>query len=206
MKRNGRARLEKIVELAAPHCRGVVADVGCDHGHTSRRLRDLGTADVVLSIERRSQRLPRRSDLDLVVSDGLTAIRRVDLAVVTGMGPAAILGILGHLPRKPACAVVHSPDRTDTLRQGLADAGWAIDAEVLAPEGRGYAEVIRVLPGEERHAGHALWFGPKLATDPLLDAHRAHVLAHWQRIADTAPEGSNGHARAMGWVLFLSPD
>lgn len=201
MKTGGRARLDKILELAAPYCRGVVADVGCDHGHTSKRLRDLGTADVVLSIERRSHRLPRRRDLDLVVSDGLRAIRRVDLAVVTGMGPAAILGILAI---RPECAVVHSPDRTDTLRQGLADAGWRIDAEALAPEGRGYAEVIRVLPGEEPASGHALWFGPKLLDDPLVAAHRALVLAHWQRIVEKAPSQSPGGQRAAGWVRHLT--
>lgn len=201
MKHKGRARLDAILKLAAPWCQGVVADVGCDHGHTSRRLRDLGTADVVLSIERRSNRLPRRSDLDLVVSDGLTSIRRVDLAVITGMGPAAILGILTTRPRR---AVVHSPDRTDTLRQRLADDGWRIDAEMLAPEGRGYAEVLRIEPGVEPHTGHTLWFGPKLHGDPLLPAHRDHVLAHWRRVAESAPAGTAGHARAAAWVAFLT--
>lgn len=202
MKKKGRARLEAIVELATPHVTGVVVDVGCDHGHTARALSDLGSAELVIASERRHNRLPRRSDLPLLVTNGLAGLRRVDLAIITGMGPHTILGVLDAGP-KPAVAVVHSPDRTDSLRRGLAADGWCIDAEKLAPEGRGYAEVIRVVRGQEPHTGLNLEFGPLLSDDPLLQPHIAHVLRHWKRIARDAPPGSTGRERAEAWVPFL---
>ena len=110
---------------------------------------------------------------------------------------------LEALELRPRAAVVHSPDRTDTLRRGLAAQGWRIDAERLAPEARGFAEVIRVLPGEEESQGLSLAFGPKLLDDPLLSEHLAHQHRHWARVASQAPEGSQGHARATAWLDFL---
>ena len=200
--KKGRPRLEAIVELARDHVRGVVVDVGCDHGHTAAALAALGTARVVVATERRSNRLPRRSDLPRVVTDGLAGFAEVHLAVITGMGPHTILGVLERGPR-PAVAVVHSPDRTATLRRGLAAGGWRIDAEKLAPEGRGFAEVIRVLPGEETATGLDLAFGPGLREDPLLQPHVAHVLRHWRTIAASAPPGSPGAERAAAWIPYL---
>lgn len=204
-KRAGDARLERLFELAQP-VRGVVVDVGSDHGRIAEGL--LARAEPgaqVISTERRSHRLSRDTRVPCVVADGLAPFRQVDLAVIAGMGPHAILGILSRGPR-PARAVVHSPDRTDTLRQGLKDQGWRIDAEALAPEGRRFAEVLRIVPGDEPASGHLLWFGPRLwaGDDPLLADHVASVTAHWRRVATSAPEGSPGHTRATGWVEFLA--
>jgi tRNA A22 N-methylase len=200
--KRGRARREAILELARPFVRGLVVDVGCDHGHTTAALQDLGTASLVVGTERLSSRLPRRGDLHLLVTDGLAGFEVVQLAVITGMGPHAILGVLERGPR-PAAAVLHSPDRTDTLRRGLKAQGWRVDAEKLAPEGRGFAEVIRVLPGEETAEGLALDFGPGLLGDALLQQHVEHLLRHWTRIAEVAPLGSRGRARAEAWIPFL---
>ncbi len=200
MSRKGLERQRLIVELATPWVRGLVVDMGCDHGHTTRALQDLGTAELVVGSERRSNRLPRRADLCLVVADKLAPFRRVDLAVITGMGPHVILEAL---KARPEVAVVHSPDRCDTLRRGLAAQGWRIDAEGLAREGRGFAEVIRVLPGEETATGLALAFGPRLLEDPLLAEHKAHQRRHWARVAERAPPGSAGHQRAADWLRFL---
>ncbi|MCB9758711.1 MAG: tRNA (adenine(22)-N(1))-methyltransferase TrmK [Alphaproteobacteria bacterium] len=198
---NGQPRREAILSLLVPA--GLVVDVGCDHGHIAAAIQARGFA--VVATERRRHRLPERADVPRVVADGLEPFRTVDLAVITGMGPHAILDILARGPA-PRVAIVHTPDRTDTLRQGLADAGWRIDAERLAPEGHRFAEVIRVVRGEEPHEGHALWFGPGLRDDPLLPRHAASVRAHWTRVAARAPEGSPGHARAVGWLAFLDAE
>ena len=80
-------RRRAILELARPYARGVVVDVGCDHGHVAAALGAVGT-------ERRSNRLPRRHDIPLVVADGIAPFRHVDLAVIAGMGPEKIFGIL----------------------------------------------------------------------------------------------------------------
>lgn len=203
-KRAGDARLARLFELADP-VQGVVVDVGSDHGRIAEGLQARAQPGAqVVSTERRSHRLSRDTRVPCVVADGLAPFRRVDLAVIAGMGPHAILGILDRGPT-PGRAVVHSPDRTDTLRQGLKDRGWRIEAEALAPEGRRFAEILRIVPGQETASGHLLWFGPTLwnGDDPLLQDHIASLRAHWSRVAHAAPPGSPGHERASGWLAFL---
>ncbi|MBK9645636.1 MAG: tRNA (adenine(22)-N(1))-methyltransferase TrmK [Deltaproteobacteria bacterium] len=194
----GRPRRELIVRLAQEALAQlgpdpVVVDVGCDHGHVAAALGAIG-------VERRRQRLPRREDVTLVVADGLTPFRRVDLAVITGMGAETILSVLDAGPR-PAVAVLHAPERAWALRQGLAARGYRIDAEGLAPEARGYAEVMRVSTGEETATGLGLAFGPKLLDDPLLLEHVAHERARWAIRAEHASSPEREAAEA--WLRFF---
>ncbi len=194
----GRPRRALIVRLAREALAElgpdpVVVDVGCDHGHVAAELGAIG-------VERRRQRLPRRDDVPLVVADGLRPFRRVDLAVITGMGAETILGVLDAGPR-PTVAVVHTPERAWALRMGLAARGYRIDAEALAPEARGYAEVTRVTLGEETATGLHLAFGPKLLDDPLLLAHITHERARWAIRAERA--SSTEREEAEAWLQFF---
>jgi len=186
-------RLQLVVSLTPPG--GVVIDVGCDHGHTSHALGAIAT-------EREPHRLPRRLDIHRVVADGLRGFRHVDTAVITGMGAHVIRRILQQGP-KPRVAIVHSPQHTDRLRSGLAQDGWRIDAEGLAPEGLGFAEVIRVVRGREPNEEHTLWFGPHLPGDPLCAAHARTKLAAWRTLLSDAPAGSDTHAQAAQWITWL---
>jgi tRNA A22 N-methylase len=138
----------------------------------------------------------------LVVANGLRPFRKVDVAIITGMGHPTILEILSAGPR-PRAAVVHAPQHADRLRQGLADRGWKIDAERLAPEGGRFAEIIRVVPGEEPHRGYPLWFGPLLGDDPLLEAHRQERLQYFQGLRNSTPQNSSRRKEAEGWIHFL---
>lgn len=209
-KRKGRARLQAILSLLAPHAHGVVVDVGCDHGQLTNLLQDLvrreGRQAVVVGSERRLHRLPRvRSpEIKWMVADGMKGLSRVDACVIAGMGPHTILKILAAGPT-PKTAVVHSPDRTDTLRRGLKEGGWRIVEESLAPENDRCAELIRIEPGVEDSTGHTLLFGPRLLEkgDPLLSEHAAWVHRHWSTVANSAPPGSHGHTRASEWVRFI---
>lgn len=193
----GEPRRRALIALARPFARGIVVDVGCDHGHVAAALGAIGT-------ERRSNRLPRRGDVRLVVADGLRPFRRVDLAIIAGMGPDKILRILAEGPR-PAAAVVHSPQHEHSLRLGLAAAGWRIDAERLAPENQRWTSVIRVVSGREPAAGLALAFGPRLleAGDPHLLDHARQLRAHWSRLAASIPAGVPKRAEADRWVAWL---
>lgn len=212
-KHKGRARLQAILSLIRPHVHGVVVDVGCDHGQLTAMLQDLvrteGRQAVVVGSERMVHRLPRNRSasgypMRLVVADGLKGLRHVDTCVIAGMGPHTILEILAAGPQ-PTTAVVHSPDRTDTLRRGLKEAGWRIVEETLAPENDRCAELIRIERGVEDSTGHALLFGPRLLETghPLLTQHAAWTRAHWAKVASSAPEGSHGHQRAKEWVSFI---
>ena len=190
----GRARREAIISLVPPT--GAVVEVGCDHGHTAFALGAIGT-------ERRAHRLPRRSDLRLVVADGLRCFRSVDVAVVTGIGAWQIGRILSEGPR-PSVAVVHAPDRPAWLRRWCAANGWRIDAERLAPEGRRFAEVMRVVPGREPHEGLVLAFGPKLLTDPLAKSHAELLAGYWSSVlVRVGPHSPVKAAEAREWLAFL---
>ncbi len=192
----GRARRELIQSLVPPG--RMVIDVGCDHGHNTRALGGIGT-------ERRAHRLPRyRQGLRLVVADGLLPFREVDVAVITGIGALQIGTILAAGPR-PRLAILHAPDRPAALRRWCAANGWRIDAEGLAPEGRRFAEVMRVVPGEEPHRGLELDFGPKLVSDPLVRQHAAQLTGWWRGVLDeVAPHSPAKAAEARSWIAFLS--
>ncbi len=173
---------------------GVIVDVGCDHGHLTAHLGAIG-------VEREPHRVPRRPGRFLV-ADGLAPFARVDTAVIAGMGPATLLGILDRGPR-PATLVAHCPGGMEVLRQGLADRGWRIEAEALAPEGERISEVLRAVCGEEPHRGHRLWFGPLVEDDPLVEALASQRRAWAEALAVRAPVGSEAHARARGWLAWL---
>ncbi len=190
----GRARRDVIISLVPPG--RTVVDVGCDHGHTARALGAIGT-------ERRTHRLPRYRDLRLVVADGLRCFRAVDVAIITGIGAWQIGRILSEGPR-PAVAVVHAPDRPAWLRRWCADNGWRIDAERLAPEGRRYAEVMRVVPGVEPHTGLELAFGPFIVRDPLVRQHAEQLLGYWTDFhRRVGPRNAEKGAEAVAWCTFL---
>ena len=159
----GRARRELLVALCPPA--PIVVDVGADHGHVARALGAIAT-------EKAPGRVGRR-DVPWVVADGLRPFRRVDVAIIAGMGAATIAGILERGPRPGVAAVLHAQDDPPGLRVWLAANGFRIDAERLVVEGAGFAEVIRAVPGTEVATGYALLFGPRLleGDDPLLGPH-----------------------------------
>ncbi len=193
--RRGRARLEAVLSLV-PAERGFTVDVGCDHGFVARALDAVGS-------ERLPARLPA-APLQRVVADGLAPFRDVDVAIVCGMGPEKVRHVLGNGAR-PRVAVVHSPQGAADLRRGLKADGWRIDAERLAPEGRGFAEILRIVRGDEPAEGLRLAFGPRLLEhgDPHLDAHARHLHAFWSRLAATVPAHAPAAAEAEAWLPFL---
>lgn len=152
-----------LLDVAGPGA--VVVDVGADHGHVAAALGAIAT-------ERHPRRIGRR-DVPWVVADGLAPFRRVDVAVVAGMGAHTIAGILQRGPRPTIGAVLHAPDDPPVLRLWLAEHGWRIVAEGLAPEARRFAEVVVVRPGHEAATGLHLELGPRLleGDDPLLADH-----------------------------------
>ena len=181
-----------LVSLVPPG--GIVVDVGCDHGHVAAALGAVG-------VEREPHRVPRRPGRFLA-GDGLAAFRQVDTAIIAGMGPATLLGILDRGPR-PQTLVAHCPDGMYRVRQGLAERGWRIDREGLAREGERISEVLRAVHGTETATGHRLLFGPLLEDDPLVEDLAARHLSRWRPLLTRAPLGSTAHRQARGWVDWL---
>lgn len=175
MKRISRDRRAAIVALVAAWdgAKRVVIDVGADHGHVAHAL-------GAIASERGPGRTGR-TDVPWAIADGLAGFRPADVAVIAGMGFRTIAGILERGPQ-PACAVLHCPDDPQSLRLWLGAHGWRIDDETLAREGKRFAEVIRAVPGIERHEGEALALGPILLSrgHPLLRPHLLRMRDRWR--------------------------
>lgn len=173
-------------------------DVGADHGHLAARVGAVAT-------ERQPQRIGRR-DVQWVVADGLEPFREVDVAVIAGMGARTIARVLERGPRPRVAAVLHAPDDPPVLRRWLAEHGWRIDAERLAPEAGRYAEVLRAVPGNEPSSDLILEYGPVLRErgDPLLALHleqlRGWLAGLVSSTALSAPAKSRDLARRLAYV------
>ncbi len=154
------ARRAAIVSLLPPNP-ALVVDVGADHGH-------LAAAVGAIALERRPHRRSAAS-VAWVIADGLTAFREVPVAVIAGIGARTIAAILAR-GVAPAVAILHAPDDPGLLRSLVAAAGWRLEAEALAPEGPRYAEIARVVRGEESTGGLHLVHGPHLLAGH--DPHR----------------------------------
>lgn len=188
MHREGRDRRALLVAMCPPG--EVVVDVGADHGHVARALGAVAT-------ERFPERIAVRQGR-WVVADGLRPFRRVDTAVIAGMGAETIARILAAGPR-PGRALLHAQDDPGRLRRWLAGNGWRIEREGLAREAGRFAEVVLAGPGVEDATDPALSFGPRLAEagDPLLAEHLRHQAAWLDALLATpAPE-----ERRRGWAL-----
>ncbi len=190
------ARRDAIVRLT-PTDRGLVVDVGADHGHVAHALGAIAT-----------ERAPHRAgrpDVPWVIADGLRAFRAVPVAVIAGMGAHTIARIVAAGPR-PDVLIAHCPDDPGTLRALLTADGYRIDAEELEPEGPRFAHVIRFVPGVETASGLTLHYGPTLLASD--GPHHAGWLrrerAHHARIAAaTAGRAPQQHAEAAAHVAFL---
>jgi tRNA A22 N-methylase len=186
-------RLGLIVQMAPKGLRTV--DVGCDHGHVAKALDAVGS-------EREFHRLPRRLDIHRVVANGLRGHRDVELAIITGMGPRLILQILERGPR-PDQAIVHSPQHTHALRAGLAQAGWNVLSQGLAPENGRFAEVLHIIPGEVTAPTKEICFGVSLLEHPWGFEHARILRGDWLRLLQDAPEHTGAHATARSWVAWF---
>ncbi len=196
MKSAGRARRALLVRMTPKA--DVIVDVGADHGHVAAKV-------GAIAVERMPNRTGR-SDVPWVICDGLAAFRHVDVAIIAGMGAKTIAGILERGPA-PTVAVLHAQDDPPALRIWLAENGWTIEAEGLAPEAGRYAEVMRVRRGTETATGMWLAFGPKLleGQDPLLEAHLAQLHGYWRGLAEqTRGKAPLKHQHCNERAMFLA--
>lgn len=186
-------RLSLIIAMAPKGLRTV--DVGCDHGHVAAALGAVGS-------ERELHRHSPRRDIPRVVADGLRGHTQVELAILTGMGPRLILGILDRGPA-PIQAIVHSPQHSHALRVGLAERGWVVTAEGVAPENGRLAEVLLIEKGEPEGFSFELAFGRALLNHPLGLGHAQQLREDWGRLAADAPADTEAHQKAKQWLLWL---
>ncbi len=175
----------------------VVVDVGADHGHVAAMVGGIATE--------KAPHLVSRRDVPWVVADGLRPFRRVDVAIIAGMGARRIAQILADGPR-PGVVVLHAQDDPVHLRRWLASHAWRIEREALAPEAGRFAEVVRAVPGAEPSSGLALDFGPWLLEHGHIHlvAHLRQLAGHYGRIAASTEHAAPAvHRRAARCVAYV---
>ena len=192
-------RLTTIAELAGS-C-DCCADIGSDHGRLGAFLLQNGYCrrvvftDISASSLEKARRLIALLGLceraDFCVGDGAHALnRKVDVAVIAGMGGETIASIIeasdGYL--NGARLLLQPNVAAPQLRAKLCECGWRISREALARDGRRIYPIIEAVEGREALNEMQLEVGPALLRErpPLLgDYARFHI-----RVMERALEGA----------------
>jgi len=176
-----------------------VVDVGADHGRLAALVNGIATERMP------HRRLPGATPT-WVIADGLRPFRRVDVALIAGMGAHRIASILSASPQPTVAVVVQPNDKPPTMRRWLADNSYRIDAEGIAKERGRIYEIIRAIPGTETSSGLTLDYGPAMLDHGhpllvlLLDKHIRRLEAISAATSNSDP---SAFARAQEHLTFL---
>lgn len=141
-----------------------VADVGCDHGYLGIHLLQSGIASSIIasdvnelplqSAQHNAVKFGVKDKMTFHLSDGVRNIPRdFDSMVCAGMGADTMISILDAAPwlRNPKYRLIlQCQSKRPELRQWLYDAGFRINRETLAKDGKFVYTVMEVIyaPGE----------------------------------------------------------
>lgn len=170
-----------------------VADIGCDHGYLSIYLITQGIASSViaadineqplLSAQRNAVKFGVADRIHFYLSDGDRELPGdFDVMICAGMGADTIMSILAHSPWLPdpkRRLVLQCQSRRPELRQWLYDAGYRINRETLAKDGKFVYSIMEVVyaPSDGITPAQA-YISPALLEDahPLLPEYYERVV------------------------------
>ena len=147
--------LDSRLKAAADLCRSgvVVADVGTDHAQLACYLAMNGAASVIasdvregpLDAARRTVSETGVKNVSVVLSDGLDRIDYADDVVICGMGGELIADIIAgcRFLSENTRFILQPMTRPDALRRRLYSAGFDIDAERTAYDGKRAYVILR---------------------------------------------------------------
>ncbi len=155
--------LDSRLKTAADLCRSgvVVADVGTDHAQLACYLAMNGASSVIasdvregpLDAARRTVEETGVKNVSVVLSDGLDKIDYADDVVICGMGGELIADIIAgcRFLSENTRFILQPMTRPDALRRRLYSAGFDIDAERTAYDGKRAYVILRAkYTGEKR--------------------------------------------------------
>ena len=169
-----------------------VADVGCDHGYLSIHLLQSGIAASVIASDINEGPLQSAlhnaakygvgDKITFFLSDGVRNIPRdFDCMVCAGMGADTMISILSAAPwlQDPRYRLIlQCQSKRPELRQWLYDAGYRINRETLAKDGKFVYSVMEVVydPGQSITPAQT-YITPQLLADnhPLLPEYYERV-------------------------------
>ncbi len=169
-----------------------VADVGCDHGYLGLYLLQQGIASSVIasdvnempleSARQNAAKFGFSQEMRFYLSDGARNIPRdFDCMVCAGMGADTIISILDSarwLENPKYRLILQCQSKRPELRQWLYDAGYRINRETLAKDGKFVYSIMEVVwdPGHSITPAQT-YITPQLLEDnhPLLPEYYARV-------------------------------
>jgi len=170
-----------------------VADIGCDHGYLGIHLLTQGIASSMIASDvneaplqsalRNAQKFGVKNKMSFYLSDGVRSIPRdFDVLVCAGMGADTMISILDAAPwlkDSKYRMILQCQSKRPELRQWLYDAGYRINRETLAKDGKFVYSIMEVV----YDPGHGItpaetYITPQLLEDshPLLGEYYDRVL------------------------------
>jgi len=166
-------RLEEIAATLPD--RGVIADIGCDHGKLAVFLCETGKYEKIIAADISADSLQKAVELSRLrgaamefrVGSGLSVLgeKEADAAVMAGWGGLNIHeAIQSQMERARETLLVLQPmSHADSLRTNLARLGFGIVQESLVMEQGRLYEIMAVRYGVRNDCpGHILGLGPLL--------------------------------------------
>ena len=195
-----------------------VADVGCDHGYLGIHLLENNIAGYVYagdvnegplqSAVSNAKKYGVEDRISFFLSDGVRNIPRdFDVMVCAGMGADTIMSILSAAPwlRDSRYRIVlQCQSKRPELRQWLYDAGFRINRETLAKDGKFVYSIMELVCDP----GHAItptetYITPQLLEDnhPLLPEHYERVLHGVRLTVDGMKRSGNDQLSIYEMIL-----
>ena len=169
-----------------------VADVGCDHGYLGIYLLTKGIAASTIesdvaegplqSAMRNAVKYGTRNKMSFHLSDGVKNIPKdFDSLVCAGMGADTMISILSAAPwlKDPRYRLIlQCQSKRPELRQWLYDAGYRINRETLAKDGKFVYTITEVV----YDPGHGITPAEAYISQQLLEDNHPLLAEYYQRV------------------------
>jgi len=169
-----------------------VADVGCDHGYLGIYLLTKGIAASTIesdvaegplqSAMRNAVKYGTRNKMSFHLSDGVKNIPKdFDSLVCAGMGADTMISILSSAPwlKDPRYRLIlQCQSKRPELRQWLYDAGYRINRETLAKDGKFVYTIMEVV----YDPGHGITPAEAYISQQLLEDNHPLLAEYYQRV------------------------
>ena len=170
-----------------------VADVGCDHGYLSIHLLTQGIAKSCIASDvneaplqsamRNAWKFGVANRMEFCLSDGLNRLPRdFDCMVCAGMGADTMMHILSDasdwLKDPKYRLILQCQSKRPELRQWLYDAGYRINRETLAKDGKFVYSIMEVV----YDPGHGITPAETYITRQLLEENHPLLPEYYERV------------------------
>lgn len=170
-----------------------VADIGCDHGYLGIHLLQNGIASSMIesdinegpldSARRNAMKFGVKNKMSFHLSDGAQNIPQdFDCMVCAGMGADTIMSIIHHasdwLKDPKYRLILQCQSKRPELRQWLYDAGFRINRETLAKDGKFVYSIMEVV----YDPGHPLSHAESYISPALLESRHPLLPEYYERV------------------------